>query len=174
MNRHQVILLAVTAANAVLILLFPPFDALVIGRGISTFDAFYFVFDKHANKVVNTDLLLMIIGWLALNAAAGFLLLKENSGRMAMSRRNAVLVFGAVNLALILLFPPFENYASMNRLSGTYFDGFYFVFGDKWQRRFFVPLLYLEILWVLVNTSVLWLAFRPGAEEQQKPKHPRH
>lgn len=161
MNRHQLILLGVAASNAVLILLFPPFDSLAIGRGISTFDAFYFVFDRHANKVVNTDLLLMIIGWLALNASAGFLLLRDGTRRFGISARNAVLLFGAINLALILLFPPFENYASMNRLSGTYFDGFYFVFGDKWQRRFFIPLLYLEVLWVLVNTSILWLAFRP-------------
>lgn len=164
MNRQQLILLGVAAANAVLILLFPPFDSIAIGRGISTFDAFYFVFDRHANKVVNTDLLLMIIGWLALNASAGFLLLQDGSRRFGISARNAVLIFGAINLVLILLFPPLENYASMNRLSGTYFDGFYFVFGDKWQRRFYVPLLYLEVLWVLVNTSILWLAFRPKPE----------
>ena len=65
----------------------------------------------------------------------------------------------------ILLFPPFENYASMSRLSGTYFDGFYFVFGDKWQRRFYVPLLYIEILWALINSGVLWLLFQEQKEE---------
>jgi len=73
-----------------------------------------------------------------------------------------------LNLALVLLFPPLENYASMTRVSGTWFDGFYFVFGDKWQRRFYLPLLYIEILWVLINGAVLWLLFRDPAQRQDE------
>jgi len=163
MNSSQTIVLGVAAVNLVLVLLFPPFDSVVIGRGVSTFDAFYFVFDRQYNKVVNTDLLVLILGWVIVNAGAAWLLLRSVSTDAVISRRNGVLVFAAVNLLLILAFPPFENYASMNRLSGTYFDGFYFIFGDKWQRRFYIPLLYLEILWLAVNSAVLWLLFRePG------------
>lgn len=163
MNSSQTIVLGVAAVNLVLVLLFPPFDSVVIGRGVSTFDAFYFVFDRQYNKVVNTDLLVLILGWIIVNAGAAWLLLRNVSVEAVISRRNGVLVFAAVNLLLILAFPPFENYASMNRLSGTYFDGFYFIFGDKWQRRFYIPLLYLEILWLAINSAVLWLLFRePG------------
>ena len=167
MNPSRAIIVAVAAINIVLILLFPPFDSIVIGRGVSTFDAFYFVFDRQYNKIVNTDLLFLILVWIFLNASAGWLLLQDfKPQRALMSRRTAVMVFAAVNLLLIALFPPFENYASMTRLSGTYFDGFYFVFGDKWHRRFHVPLLYLEILWVLINSALLWLFFRDAPVEQ--------
>ena len=168
MNRSQAIVLSVAAVNIVLVLLFPPFDSIVIGRGISTLDAFYFVFDRQYNKVVNTDLLLLLLGWIVLNAGIAWLWLRNaRPGVSFLSGRNAVLIFAVANVLAILLFPPFENFASMSRLSGTYFDGFYFVFGDKWQRRFYVPLLFLEILWALINTAVLWLLFRdPPAEEE--------
>ena len=85
MNTYQKRLLAVLAVNVVIVLLFPPFDSLAIGsnlgqvaaRGTSTFDAFYFVLDRQANKVVNTDLLLLEIGWIALNGAIGWMLLRD-------------------------------------------------------------------------------------------------
>lgn len=163
MSRSQTIVLSVAAANIALVLLFPPFDSIVIGRGISTLDAFYFVFDRQYNKVVNTDLLLLLLGWIVLNAGIAWLWLRNpRPAASFLGGRNAVLIFAVANLLVILLFPPFENYASMSRLSGTYFDGFYFVFGDKWQRRFYVPLLFLEILWALINSAVLWLLFRPS------------
>ena len=168
MNSSQATILALAALNIALMLLFPPFDSLVIGRGVSTFDAFYFVFDRQYNKVVNTDLLFLELIWTMLNAGVAWLLLRDYDPQNAMMRRRtAVVLFAAVNFLLLLLFPPFENYASAMRLAGTYFDGFHFVFGDKWQRRFYVPLLYFEILWLLVNSAVLWLILRdpPAAAE---------
>jgi hypothetical protein len=160
-NSSQATAVAVAAAGIVLMLLFPPYDSMAIGRGAPTFDAYYFVFDRQYNKTINSDLLFLQLGWVLLNAAAGWLLLRNYSPeRAVMSRRTAVILFCVANLALILLFPPFENYASSARFSGTYFDSFYFLFGDKWQRRMYVPLLYLEVLFVLVNTAVLWLLFR--------------
>ena len=71
-----------------------------------------------------------------------------------------------MNLATVLLFPSFENHASTTRMSGTWFDGFYFAFGDKLLRRFYVPLLYIEVLWVLVNGAVLWLRFREPPQRE--------
>ena len=65
-----------------------------------------------------------------------------------------------MTLARVLLFPPFENHASTTRMSGTWFDGFHFTFGDKLHRRFYLPPLYLEVLWVPINGAVLWLLFR--------------
>lgn len=168
MNTSQAVVLGVAAVNLILVLLFPPFDSIVIGRGVSTFDAFYFVFDRQYNKVVNTDLLIIILGWIIVNAGAAWLLLRSAGTAIpVISRRTGVLAFAAVNLLLILAFPPFENYASMNRLSGTYFDGFYFIFGDKWQRRFYIPLLYLEILLLAINSAVLWLLFREPSRSER-------
>ncbi len=167
MNSHQKKLLAVLAVNVLVVLLFPPFDSLNIGSGAgagrngATFDAFYFVFDRQYNKVVNTSLLFLELAWLMVNGTLGWLLLhKYDPAKAMMSARNAVIAFALVNIAIMILLPPFENYASALRISGTYFDGFYLLFGDKWQRRFYVPLLYLEIFWVLINAAVLWLIFR--------------
>lgn len=176
MNPSQAIVLAVAAGNIVLMLLFPPYDSIVLGRGgAQTFDAFYFVFDRHFNKAINADLLLLELYWVLINAAIGWLLLRKfTPGEEVMSRRTAVIALACANLVLVLLFPPFENYASTMRLSGTYFDGFHFVFGDKWQRRFYVPLLYMEVLWVLINAGVLWLLLRdrPRPEELEEEDQP--
>ena len=168
MNSSQITLVIVAAINLALLLLFPPHDSLSLWRGgIPTLDGFYFVFDRHYNKQINGDLLTLELLWLFINAAFAWLMLrKEQPGQSMMSRRAAVLVFAVVNLAVMLLFPPFENYASMTRMSGTWFDGFYFVFGDKWHRRFYVPLLYIEVLWVLVNAALLWLLFRDPAPQE--------
>lgn len=161
MNRQQSLLLAVAAANIVLMLLFPPYDSMVMGKGAATFDAYYFVFDRQFNKTINSDLLFLQLGWVLVNACCGWLLLRAPAhGQRIMSLRAGALLAGALNLVLILLFPPFENYASAARLSGTYFDSFYFVFGDKWGRSIHVPLLYLEVLCVLINTALLWLLLR--------------
>ena len=162
MNRSQGLLLAVALADVAIMLLFPPYDSLGIWRGgTATFDAFYFVFDRHYNRFVNANLLFIELYWLLANAALGWLLLRNyREGGGIMSRRSATLWLAAANLALFFLFPPFENYGSTTRMSGTWFDGFYFVFGDKWQRRFYVPLLYFEVLIVLINSAVLWLLFR--------------
>lgn len=173
MNSHQKKLLVVLAANVLLVLLFPPFDSLTIGlgggRNGATFDAFYFVFDRQFNKVVNTNLLFLELAWLIVNGTLGWLLLRNyNPTKAIMSARNAVIVFSAVNAAVMILLPPFENYASALRISGTYFDGFYLLFGDKWQRRFYVPLLYLEIFWVLINAAVSWLLFRDTTPTSQR------
>jgi hypothetical protein len=172
LNFSQAIVVALAAANIVLMLLFPPYDSMVIGRGASSFDAFYFVFDRQHNKMVNTDLLFLQLGWVVMNASLGWMVLRNHQAASAIvSRRTGVAIFVILNLALILLFPPFENYASSARFSGTYFDSFYFIFGDKWQRQIYVPLLYLEILCVLVNGALLWLLFRDAPGEQPS-SHP--
>ncbi len=74
------------------------------------------------------------------------------------------------NLALVLLFPPFENYASTLRAVSTHFDCFYFVFGDKWQRHFYIPLLYMEVLWILINAGLMWLVLREDEQPTRKPQ----
>ena len=167
MNRSQTTVLILVSVNVVLMLLFPPYDSIVIGRGTPTFDAFYFVLDRQYNKVVNTDLLFLELGWILLNGSFGWLMLKSHVSTSAiMSRRTAIIWLAVVNLVLIVLFPPFENYTSSSRFSGTYFDSFYFLFGDKWQRHIYVPLLYLEVMVVLINAGLLWLMFRDLPQAQ--------
>ena len=162
MNRSQMTLLVIAAANLAVMLLFPPHDSLSLWRGgVPTLDGFYFLFDRHYNKQTNGDLLTLEMLWLFINTALAWLLLHgEEHGPRVMSRRAGVIVFAVANLALVFLFPPFENYASTTRASGTWFDGFYFLFGDKWHRRFYLPLLYIEVFWVLVNAALFWLLFR--------------
>jgi glucan phosphoethanolaminetransferase (alkaline phosphatase superfamily) len=170
MNKAQSIVLAVAACNLAVMLLFPPYDSIALGRGgAETFDAFYFAFDTHFNKLVNSSLLLLEVYWLVINAAIAWLLLRSRGAALPiMRRRTAVSLIVAANLGVVFLFPPFENYASMLRSGGTHFDSFYFAFGDKSQRPFYIPLLYMEVLWVLVNGAVMWLLLRDPvrAEEQ--------
>lgn len=168
MNSSQTTIVIVAAISLALMMLFPPHDSLSLWRGgTPTLDGFYFVFDRHYNKQTNGDLLTLEILWLFINAAFAWLLLQNyRPGEGIMSRRAAAIVFVVVNLAVVLLFPPFENYASTTRMSGTWFDGFYFAFGDKLQRRFYVPLLYIEVLWVLINGAVLWLLFREPPQRE--------
>jgi hypothetical protein len=168
MNSSQTTVVIVAAINLALMLLFPPHDSLSLWRGgTPTLDGFYFVFDRHYNTQINGDLLTLEILWLLINAAFAWLLLQNTRhGEGIMSRRAAAIAFVVVNLAVVLLFPPFENYAFTTRMSGTWFDGFYFAFGDKLHRRFYVPLLYIEVLWVLINGAVLWLLFREPAQRE--------
>jgi len=168
MNRHQAIVLAVLAANLVVMLMFPPHDSIALGRGGGeTFDAFYFALERHYNKVVDSNLLLLELYWVVINAAIAWLLLRDRprGDTPLMSARSGVMVLTVVNLVLIMLFPPLENYASTLRAGGSYFDGFYFIFGDKWQRHFYIPLLYMEVLWVLINGALLWLLLRSPAQQ---------
>ena len=161
MNRHQAVVLGVAAVNIMLMLLFPPYDALGMLRGGQSFDAFYFALDTLPSKVINWDMLQLEVYWVLANAALAWWLLRDGgTGGRSWNRRTVVILFAIANLALVFLFPPFENYGSTLRAGGTYFDGFYFLFGDKWQRHFHVPLLYLEVVWVLINAAVCWLLMR--------------
>lgn len=65
----------------------------------------------------------------------------------------------AVNLVLILLFPPFENYYAITKAVLPSFDGFYFIFGDNAQRQIVASLLYIEAALILINGGLLWLLF---------------
>lgn len=168
MNSSQKTIVIVAATNLALMLLFPAHDSLSLWRGgTPTLDGFYFVFNRPYNTQINGDLLTLEFLWLFINAAFAWLLVQNyRPGEGIMGRRAAAIAFVAVNLAVVLLFPPFENYASTTRMSGTWFDGFYFAFGDKLHRRFYVPLLYIKVLWVLINGAVLWLLFREPAQRE--------
>ncbi|MDP1633734.1 MAG: hypothetical protein Q8L69_03505, partial [Gallionellaceae bacterium] len=102
------------------------------------------------------------IMFVVINGLLAWLLLDRPAAKGALPDfryMRAVGIFLAANLAVLLAFPPFESYPSMVKFEAPYFDGFYFVAGDKQHRNFFIPLLYLEITLVVINALVVWLLF---------------
>lgn len=170
MNRYQKITLIVTAANLLLILLFPPFDYAPPGKGqIPAFEGFDFAFSSHPNRVVNSAFLYLEVFVVLINASIAWLLMQKRAataGVRKFSSQNAVLLTVALNLIVILLFPPFENIQVVTRAVLPSFDAFYFVFGDNHDRTIVTTLLYLEVMFVLVNGALLWLLFKPRKPEE--------
>jgi hypothetical protein len=171
MNRQQLIALAIAAANLLLMLLFPPFDYVGLKHGnIPTFDGFYFAFSSHANRVININFLTLEVIVVSVNAAIAWLLLRERPlGRRdpgGNRYQRSVLGLVAVNLVLIVLFPPFENYVAISQAALPTFEAFYFVFGDNSQRQLVMPILYLEFVAILANGALLWLLLKDRSQEQ--------
>ena len=161
MNRNQAIVLIVATANLIAILLFPPFDSIAFSRTVTaTFDAFYPVFAIPNGKLVNSGFLYLEVMFVLVNASFAWILLGESVGRTRIGPRLGVLIGVGINIALMLLFPPFENFPSTLRVSVTSFDGFYFYFGDKHQRAIYQPILFLEMFLVLLDGALLWLLVR--------------
>ncbi|PKO83796.1 MAG: hypothetical protein CVU17_06860 [Betaproteobacteria bacterium HGW-Betaproteobacteria-11] len=172
MNRAQRLALLVAAVNLALALAFPPHDYFSLQRGnIPTFDGFYFALRQAPNRVVNADFLTLEIIVILINAAIAWLLLRNTPARARklpggnrLQRRILVLI--ALNLIVILLFPPFENFASISKAVLPSFEGFYFVFGDNSQRQLVASILYIEVTLVLINGGLLWLLFKDKSREE--------
>ncbi len=164
MNRNQGIALAVAAANLLLILLFPPIDQYsVVSSSIPVFTGFYFIAGKPLMSVVNTDLLTIEALVVLINLAIAWLLLRDRPAGGAarkMTLQNAALFFTGINLVLMLLFPPMESVFAMTKASIPTFEGFYFIFAKKPAHVIVDTLLYLEIMFILVNGALLWMIFK--------------
>ncbi len=161
MNRYQKIVLYGAAVAIGVLFLFPPYNLITLGRGAPTFDAFYPVFSVPANRVINGDVLYLFAFGVLINAALAWLLLagsRSSPGEPRVDEQTVVVVFGIVNLAVVLLFPPMEAFPFAQRITVGTFDGFYFAFGDKSRRSIFIPLLYMEGLFVLASACAFWLA----------------
>lgn len=172
MNNAKRIALAVAAANLVLLLIFPPYDYVSLERGnIPTFDGFYFAFGSHQNRMVNANFLALEIIVVLINACIAMLLLRNppvRQSRRAGSNRQqkTVLAVVAINLVLVLLFPPFEFFSAITKAALPTFEGFYFLFGDNSQRQLVTTILYIEVALVLINGGLLWLLFKDRGPEQ--------
>ena len=166
MNNAQRIALAVAVANLALLLLFPPYDYISLQRGnVPTFDGFFFAFGSPQNHVLNANFLALEIIVVLINAYIAMLLLRKPAMRERQrpggnSQQRAVLALVAVNLVLILLFPPFEFFSAISRSALPSFEGFYFLFGDNSQRQLVMPILYIEVALVIINGGLLWLLFK--------------
>ncbi len=170
MNRYQKITLIATVANLLVLLLFPPFDYAPPVKGqIPAFEGFYFVFSAQPDRLVNSAFLYLEVLVVLINAAIAWLLIGKRSqspAKRKFSYQNAVLVVVAVNLIVILLFPPFENVQAVTRAVLPSFEAFYFVLSDNPGRTIVTAILYLEVLFVLVNGALLWLLFKEKRTEE--------
>lgn len=163
MNKYQRLVCIVALLDLLLMVLFPPFNNIPLARGaLNSFDGFYPLLTQLGHKPIHQELLTLQLMFVAANALSAWLLLQQREAheipRFRYSR--AIGLFTLVNLALICLFPPFEPYPSLLRQAATSgFDSFYFILGDRSQRPIFTPLLYLEVVLVVINALALWLLF---------------
>jgi hypothetical protein len=168
MNKYQAVTLIVAALNMLLMLLFPPYDYVShTHNNVPNFGGFLPVFGDHPNVRVNDSFLFIEMFTVLINTAIAWLLLRERAHlRRRLDRQNLVLLGVALNLLLALLFPPFQDhYAASNALLPS-FDGFYFVFGDNSLRVIVAAMLWLEVIFILVNGAMLWLLLqRPAPRE---------
>lgn len=163
MNKYQRIIVIAAAVNIALMFLFPPFLDNPIRRGVPpSFEGFYFFFSTYGTKRIHNELLTLEVLFVVINVLLAWLLLDRRTAKGEVPEfryTRATVLFLAGNLALLLAFPPFESYASLLKSQAPNFDGFYFFLGDKQHRNIFIPLLYLEIILVVINVLAIWLSF---------------
>ena len=170
MNRHQCIVLGIAAINLLLILLFPPFDQHSIASAkLPVFAGFNFAFAPLSNSQVNTGVLTLETVVVLINAAIGWLLLRggaQAGTQRKFSLQNITLVFTGANLVLVLLFPPFESVFALTNAMLPTFEGFYFIFSQKPSHIIVTALLYIEVIFVLINGALFWLIFKPKSSQE--------
>lgn len=170
MNKYQRVVIIVAAVNIALMLLFPPFLDNPIRRGVMpNFEGFYPLFTGYGVKRIHNELLTLQILFVVINGLIAWLVLDRQTEKGDLPEfryMRAIGIFLLANLALLLAFPPFESYASLLKYDPPSFDGFYFVAGDKRNRNFFIPILYLEITLVVINAMAVWLLFNTIRREE--------
>lgn len=163
MNKFQMTVLIAALADLALMLFFPPYDTLPLGRaGPPSFEAFYPTFGAPPNGRVDTGLLYLEMFALFVNAAVAWLLLqdtREEPYRPRMRWQSVLQWLVIADLLLILLFPPFETQPLAARIGDRAFEGFRFALSGNVQSGIFLPLLFLELLLLALNAATLWLAF---------------
>ncbi len=173
MNLRQKFTLIIAALNLVLMLLFPPIDAYSIANSIiPIFAGFQFVFSKGTNEVINSGVLFLEVAVVLINTGIAWLLL-QNKKIVTLRKANyqdATLVVLAVNLVVILLFPPFENLSAVTFTILPTFQGFYFIFAAPHEHVIVTPLLYIEVIFMLVNGGLLWLLFKERKLNELEPE----
>ncbi len=160
-SRARTIAIAILAANLLLIFLFPPYDYLALQHGnIPTFEGFRFFFSTHPNRHINSNFLWLEVIVVLINFFIALLLLRERRSdhQHTTNRAQRWLLSGvAINLSLLVLFPPFENFTAITKAALPTFEGFFFIFGDNQHRQIVTAILYLEVAVLLINAGLLWL-----------------
>ena len=169
MNRNQALALVVAAANIVFMMLFPPIDAFTLAKhDLPVFAGFYFYPQRNPYMVVNLGMLFLEGFVVMINACIAWLLLqtrKVEVSRRRFSLQNATLIVVAVNLVVIVMFPPFESVFAMSKAAIPSFEGFYFIFARQANHVIVTTVLYLEVFFVLINGAIFWLIFREKHDE---------
>ena len=169
-TRKITIALLVATGNLVLVYLFPPFDYVSLQRGnIATFAGFFWRFGEHPGHVVNTTFLMLEFFVILTNVGIAFLVINSRHATAGTGKhiwRNGLLWMVGINLIVMLLFPPFENYSTVSKTILPTFEGFYFVFADNTKRQLVTPILYIEIALLLVNAGLLLLFLA----DRQRPR----
>ena len=168
MNRFQKIALLVAAVNLSVIFLFPPFDSHSLGNTlVPIFAGFHPVFTRAPSETVNSSLLFLETAVVLINAGIAWLLLQpDKSGpkRHKFNYQKTVLAVVAVNLVVILLFPPLQHYQQVTLAILPSFQGFYFIFSPHQNMTVVSAMLYIEVIFVLVNGGIFWLLFKESPE----------
>ena len=162
MNKYQRLVITVAIIDLIVFLLFPPFlERSLVRNSLPSFDGFYFLLAEIGRRPIDTTLLSLEIFWVIANTLAAWLILEKSKNEETRDTSHAIGIglFAFVNLSIIGLFPPFEQYNSLFRTTAPGFDSFYFLFGNRTARPFFLPLLQLEIFFVLINALALYLLF---------------
>ena len=127
--------------------------------------------------IVNSNLLFIELFVVLINAGIAWLLLQTKRvvvTRRRISLQNATLLVVAINLVVIVLFPPFESVFAITQAAIPTFEGFYFVFARQANHVIVTEILYIDVFFVLVNGAIFWLIFRnkdqaaPTPEEAMK------
>lgn len=174
MNRYQRVVVVVAAVNLLLVLLFPPFlDNPLRAGAPRSFDGFFPVVTAWGLRPLYHELLSIELIFVFANALAAWLALNAADEEAEPPRvERGLLIFGAINLGIVFLFPPFERYSSLVRMVEPGFDSFFFVLGDKMHRNIFLPLLYIEVVLILANLLSLWVLFGAvGQSLSEKDEH---
>lgn len=177
MNRKQKIALWLGVANIAVILLFPPFDSFpATDTRALIFAGFQFAFAHDSNEVVNGNMLFLEMVVLLVNIGIAWLLLRDTGrapvpgARRHVNYQNAILLVVAINLTVIMMFPPFEHVDAITGALLPTFQGFYFIFAAAPMLTIVAPILYLEVIFVLFNGAVLWLLFRKDKAVELTPQ----
>ena len=175
MNTKQKIALWIGAVNLAVIWLFPPFDSFSgTNNQALIFAGFHFRFVHELNEVINGDVLFLEIVVLLVNVGVTWLLLRDGRNIIGtkghFNYQNVILLGVAANLTVIILFPPFQFFYSATAALLPSFQGFYFVFMAGPMLTIVTPILYLEVIFVLINGAVLWLLFTRVRERELSPQ----
>ncbi len=168
-NQKKWVALIIALGNLALVYCFPPYDYLSIARGnIATFAGFSWRFADHLNHVINTAFLSLEIFVILINFGIAWLLLSSTQDLVMHKKtfwQHGVLWLVAINLVVMLLFPPFQHYSAISKTFIPSFEGFYFVFADNSMRQLVTAILFIEIALLLINAGLLLLFFNDHRQE---------
>jgi hypothetical protein len=168
-NKHQKVAIGIAAINALLLVLFPPFDQRSIATAaVPAFAGFYFALSPPPYGEVNAPLLTLEILVVLINAGIAWLFLGDKVGTPRAAKpdlRSAVLVATGANLVVMALFPPFQSIHAISNAALPSLEGFYFLFSHPANHAVVTSLLYVEVAFILANGALFWLLLgqRPDA-----------